>query len=119
MIGVVIVVISIVGVMSIIAVVVVGSVKMTVIVTVIIVVAAVAEVRYVKLVRKKEDEREALRGHQCTEFSAYHDALVRQGIVIEENLGEMLQRCSRHRARWSPPRTPEGYWDLTVRTPEK
>ena len=118
MIGVVIVVISIVGVMSIIAVVVVGSVKMIVIVTVIIVVAAVAEVRYVKLVRKK-DEREALRGHQCTEFSAYHDALVRQGIVIEENLGEMLQRCSRHRARWSPPRTPEGYWDLTVRTPEK
>ena len=26
---------------------------------------------------------------------------------------------SRLFVRWTPPSTPEGYWDLTVRTPEK
>ena len=75
-------------------------------------------VRCVEVVRKK-NEREALRGHQCSECAAYYTALVQQGIVSEENMEEMLQQCSRHKAKWSPPHTPEGYWDLTVRTPEK
>ena len=75
-------------------------------------------VRCVEVVRKRS-EREALRGHQCSECAAYYTALMQQGIVSEENMEEMLRQCSRHKARWSPPRTPEGFWDLTVRTPEK
>ena len=75
-------------------------------------------VRCVEVVRKKS-EREALRGHQCSECGPYYTALMQQGILSEENMEEMLRNCSRHKARWSPPRTPEGFWDLTVRTPEK
>ena len=31
---------------------------------------------------------------------------------------EVLQSCSRHKARWTPPSTPEGFWSLTLHTPE-
>jgi len=31
---------------------------------------------------------------------------------------EVLQACSRHKARWTPPGTPEGFWGLTLHTPD-
>ncbi|KAJ1440193.1 hypothetical protein B484DRAFT_391440 [Ochromonadaceae sp. CCMP2298] len=31
---------------------------------------------------------------------------------------DVLQRCSRHKSRYTPPSTPEGYWQLTLNTPD-
>ena len=31
---------------------------------------------------------------------------------------EVLQSCSRHKAKWTPPATPEGFWNLTLETPD-
>ena len=59
------------------------------------------EVRCVEVVRRKSD-REALPGHQCTECSAYYEALVQQGMVTEGGLEEMLKNCSRHKVRLDP-----------------
>ena len=50
----------------------------------------------VEIVRKKS-ERESLPGHKCTECAAFYKALQQQGIVSEDGMGEMLQRCSRHK----------------------
>ena len=53
----------------------------------------------VEIVRKKS-ERESLPGHKCTECAAFYGALQQQGIVSEDGMEEMLQRCSRHKVRY-------------------
>ena len=53
-------------------------------------------VKCVEVVRKKS-EREGLPGHICTECTAFYGALQQQGIVSEDGMEEMLQRCSRHK----------------------
>jgi hypothetical protein len=53
-------------------------------------------VKCVEVVRKKS-EREGLPGHKCTECTAFYGALQQQGIVSEDGMEEMLQRCSRHK----------------------
>jgi hypothetical protein len=34
-------------------------------------------------------------------------------------LEDMLQHCSRHKSKWVPPGTPDGFWDLTIHSPQK
>ena len=64
-------------------------------------------------------ERASMPGFFCTQCAAYYKALEDQGIATtDEDRFEMLQRCSRHKARWEPPQTPAGFWDLSVRTPD-
>ena len=71
----------------------------------------------IEVVRNKE-ERSCLPGHVCIECDKYYAELERQGILLDAaSRAEMLQRCSRHKAKWEPPATPEGYWDLSVHTP--
>ena len=71
----------------------------------------------IEVVRNKE-ERSCLPGHVCIECDRYYAELERQGILLDAaSRAEMLQRCSRHKAKWEPPATPEGYWDLSVHTP--
>ena len=63
--------------------------------------------------------REALPGHVCYQCKQYFDALRGQGIAVdEEAMRQTLQNCSRHKAQYSPPSTPAGFWDLTVKTPD-
>ena len=71
----------------------------------------------IEVVRNKE-ERSCLPGHVCIGCDKYYAELERQGILLDAaSRAEMLQRCSRHKAKWEPPATPEGYWDLSVHTP--
>ena len=53
-------------------------------------------VKCVEVVRKNS-EREGLPGHICTECTAFYGALQQQGIVNEDGMEKMLQRCSRHK----------------------
>jgi len=57
--------------------------------------------------------REELPGYICEDCSAYYSR-----FFTPTKADEMVQRCSRHRQVTTPPVTPEGFWDLTMRTPE-
>lgn len=73
---------------------------------------------YIETVRNRA-EREALPGHMCGECNRYYEALAQQGMLFDDAARrEMLLQCSRHKARWSPPRTPNGFWDVDVNTPK-
>jgi hypothetical protein len=72
--------------------------------------------KYVDVVRNKA-AREALPGHTCRECAAFYEAMVEQGIVTEDNRSMFLQSCSRHKAQWAIPDTPESFWDISVNTP--
>ena len=70
----------------------------------------------VEVVRKK-DERAALPGHACPECAKFYEAMVQQGIFTKENLPDMMKACSKHKAKYTPPDTPDGFWELSVNTP--
>lgn len=75
------------------------------------------ETKFIETVRGK-DARDALPGFACIECESFYAAMVQQGMIEAHELTEHLRECSRHKARWKPPSTPDGFWDLTVRTPE-
>lgn len=68
---------------------------------------------------RKRAERDALPGYTCFECEAFYEAMMQQGIMTEEGRKEHLRQCSRHKAKFTPPTTPEGFWDLTIHTPEE
>jgi hypothetical protein len=70
---------------------------------------------------RRRDVRAMLPGHTCVECEKYINVLLQQGIIqTEEERMVMLQTCSRHKSVVPPPAsTPEGFWDLTVHTPEE
>eukprot|EP01039_Chlorochromonas_danica_P000313 gene313-335_t len=70
----------------------------------------------IEVVRNRE-ERAAMPGFACTECEQFYKTMLEQGIITDENRGDFLQSCSRHKARWTPPSTPEGFWDLSLHTP--
>jgi hypothetical protein len=72
----------------------------------------------VDVVRNKSS-RDALPGHTCDECEAFYSAMVQQGVFSADSKKARLQECSRHKSKWTPPTTPEGFWDLTVHTPEE
>lgn len=74
-------------------------------------------VKCIEVVRNKR-AREDLPGHECEQCSKYYSALQQQGIVTDESKSDMLKVCSRHKGRWTPPSTPDGFWDIGVDTPE-
>ena len=74
------------------------------------------EQKCVDVVRKKE-ERAVLPGYACPECEKFYEAMVQQGIFTKENLPDMMKQCSKHKAKYTPPDTPEGFWDLSVNTP--
>eukprot|EP01041_Mallomonas_annulata_P002685 gene2685-5282_t len=74
--------------------------------------------KYIDVVRNKT-QRAVLPGHICDQCQSYFSELQRQGLVTECTLKDMLERCSRHKSRWSPPRTPDGFWDISVKTPDE
>lgn len=66
--------------------------------------------KYVEPVRKKSD-RENLKGFECKQCKKFYDAVL-------PGAGETPRRCehhegvSRHRYRYAPPSTPEGFWNI-------
>ncbi|KAK3589209.1 hypothetical protein CHS0354_020068 [Potamilus streckersoni] len=62
---------------------------------------------YVDVMRKK-DERQKLKGHSCKECYEYYKS---KGLP-EEEITKQIQECSRHRAHYIPPETPEHFWSI-------
>jgi len=77
--------------------------------------------KYTEVVRNKA-ERAALAGHTCDECRQFYGVLMEQGFITASQLPGYLQECSRHKAKFSPDKTPEGFWDdenFSMPTPEE
>ncbi|GBN25922.1 DNA endonuclease RBBP8 [Araneus ventricosus] len=57
---------------------------------------------------RKKSERKQLTGFECKECEKYFADLG----LSEEEKRERLNKCSRHRAKFPPPATPEHFWEL-------
>ncbi|XVF22979.1 hypothetical protein REPUB_Repub12eG0217700 [Reevesia pubescens] len=72
--------------------------------------------KYVEPVRKKA-EREKLRGFECNQCKKFYDAVLNKGDLDNEDHDKNF-RCehhdgvSRHRYKYVPPMTPEGFWNI-------
>ncbi|XP_046548768.1 uncharacterized protein LOC124258729 [Haliotis rubra] len=66
-----------------------------------------ADYAYVDVVRKKA-ERQQLKASSCQECYEYYKS---KGCS-EEEIQQQIQDCSRHRARYLPPSTPEHFWSI-------
>lgn len=73
--------------------------------------------KYVEPVRKKSD-REKLKGVECKQCKKFYDAVLPNDGGRDANGNQRNFRCehhdgvSRHRYRYPPPLTPEGFWNI-------
>ncbi|KAK3019542.1 hypothetical protein RJ639_004330 [Escallonia herrerae] len=73
--------------------------------------------KYVEPVRKKVD-RDALKGIECKQCKKFYDAVLADGDGKDIDGTKQNLRCehhdgvSRHRYRYAPPLTPEGFWNI-------
>ncbi|XP_057790709.1 protein gamma response 1 isoform X2 [Salvia miltiorrhiza] len=78
--------------------------------------AATSGFKYVEPVRKKS-ERESLKGVECKQCKKFYDAVL-PGAGENPDTDKQSSRCehhngvSRHRYRYAPPLTPEGFWNI-------
>jgi hypothetical protein len=74
------------------------------------------QTKIVEVVRNKE-ERKSLIGHSCPQCIDFYENAFGKDT---EKCKEVIQLCSRHRTRYTPPpSTPPGFWDLDIHTPEE
>lgn len=79
-----------------------------------------APLRCIEVVRSKQ-QREALPGFTCEECLKFYETMQQQGIYAlndSQQRRDVLQACSRHKSVWVPPSTPEGFWNLSLQTPD-
>ncbi|KAG1657345.1 DNA endonuclease RBBP8 [Nymphon striatum] len=67
------------------------------------------DIKFKEVVRKKED-RKKLDGHNCHECQKYYGDL----NLPEEELKKRMKYCSRHRAKYSPEKSPEHFWEVDL-----
>ena len=73
--------------------------------------------KYIEPVRKKA-ERENLKGVECKQCKKFYDAVLPNGDGKDPDGSKRSWRCehldgvSRHRYRYVPPMTPEGFWNI-------
>lgn len=73
--------------------------------------------KYRESVRKKAD-RENLKGVECKQCKKFYDAVLPGGRANGDGTGSTSLRCehhdgvSRHRYKYAPPLTPEGFWNI-------
>ncbi|KAL5199651.1 hypothetical protein ABZP36_020854 [Zizania latifolia] len=73
--------------------------------------------KYTEPVRKKAD-RENLKGVECKQCKKFYDAVLPDGRSNGDGADSTSMRCehhdgvSRHRYRYAPPLTPEGFWNI-------
>jgi hypothetical protein len=83
--------------------------------------------KYVAPIRKKHD-REQLTGHECEQCAQFYAAIYGEGASAPTHTHEhvhdhaqhghkskeqLIGHVSRHKQLYTPPQTPEGYWDLS------
>lgn len=73
--------------------------------------------KYVEPVRKKA-EREILKGIDCKQCKKFYDAVLPNNASKDNDGNKQNIRCehhdgvSRHRYKYIPPMTPEGFWNI-------
>ncbi|KAI9081449.1 hypothetical protein K1719_036595 [Acacia pycnantha] len=73
--------------------------------------------KYIEPVRKKA-EREKLKGIECKQCKKFYDAVLPSDQGKNPDSSKQNFRCehldgvSRHRYRYAPPMTPEGFWNI-------
>ncbi|KAF5198583.1 gamma response [Thalictrum thalictroides] len=72
--------------------------------------------KYVEPVRKKSD-RENLKGFECKQCKKFYDAVIPDKGKNADNNNtnfccEHHEGVSRHRFKYVPPSTPEGFWNI-------
>jgi splicing factor 4 len=73
--------------------------------------------KYVEPVRKKA-ERQNLKGVQCKQCKKFYDAVLPNNGGKSADGNQQNVRCehhdgvSRHRYKYAPPLTPEGFWNI-------
>ncbi|KAH9490596.1 hypothetical protein Btru_033619 [Bulinus truncatus] len=67
----------------------------------------VPEFPHIQVVRKKS-ERDKLEGFGCQECLQYY----KNSGLSDEAMKQKMNECSRHRAKYLPPSTPEHFWSL-------
>ena len=73
------------------------------------------QVKCVEVIRKKE-ERKALNGYTCNQCKEFYENVFGKNT---DKYKEVIQLCSRHRHKHTPPSTPPGFWDIDIQTPEE
>uniref|UniRef100_J3MFT9 DNA endonuclease activator Ctp1 C-terminal domain-containing protein n=1 Tax=Oryza brachyantha TaxID=4533 RepID=J3MFT9_ORYBR len=80
-------------------------------------IAEIKGFKYTEPVRKKAD-REDLKGVECKQCKKFYDAVLPDGRANGDGANSTSMRCehqdgvSRHRYRYAPPLTPEGFWNI-------
>ena len=75
------------------------------------------DLKYRESVRKKAD-RENLKGVECKQCKKFYDAVLPDSRASGDGASSTSLRCehhdgvSRHRYRYAPPLTPEGFWNI-------
>lgn len=67
--------------------------------------------KYIESVRKRA-ERENLKGIECKQCRKFYDAVLPEGGDRDSLRCEHHDGVSRHRYRFAPPSTPEGFWNI-------
>lgn len=73
--------------------------------------------KYIEPVRKKA-EREKLKGIECKQCKKFYDAVLPSDESKDPDSSKQNFRCehldgvSRHRYKYAPPMTPEGFWNI-------
>ena len=71
--------------------------------------------KYANVPVRKKSEREKLKGFSCDACEAYYKNV----NLTDEELQNLLQKCSKHRATVGPPPTsPKEMWELDITGPE-
>ncbi|RWS27362.1 DNA endonuclease RBBP8-like protein [Leptotrombidium deliense] len=65
-------------------------------------------VRALKAPVRKKEERKLLGGYKCKECADYYSTFK----LSHDQLRHKLNKCSRHRYDYSPPKTPPHFWDI-------
>jgi len=71
------------------------------------------EFAYVGPTVRKREERMKLKGYDCAECREYYRSKLEDGYT-EEQIEAIINKCSRHRAVYKPPLTPEKFWDPDI-----
>lgn len=83
-------------------------------------------VKHVEVVRKKS-ERDKLPGHECEHCQKviirlliviiqFYDAIDSDGKIFDRS--KIVNECSRHKHLYSPPDTPENFWQVSFPSSE-
>ncbi|GMI52774.1 hypothetical protein ScalyP_jg7264 [Parmales sp. scaly parma] len=59
----------------------------------------------------RDEKRRALPAHDCEECKKFYDAICDGNS--EFNKSDLMKHCGRHRSKFTPDMTPEGFWEMS------